>query len=272
MNQNKIILVFFTFILAACTPKQVALEERFGYQLVNSEDHKLATKTFGKGNVTIILEAGLNTQCKTWIDSGIVSNLEKHAKVIIYSRPGIYPSDNSEHPANISNMIKDLDAVINKLAKGEKLILVGHSLGGVIIRAYSIKYPKKVDGLVFVDTAHEVFIDATQEEVIAHLSDMGVPDTDPYYKEMIEMRNTLEYISNIGTLPDIPVISLSALGLEKDPLDNKERRLLKELNDDLSIGLSDFTNIEVSDSGHFIQNDQPDILISAILDVLRKIK
>lgn len=272
MNQIRFNLLLLALILTACTSKQVELEERFGYQLVNSGEHRLATKTFGKGNVTVILEAGLNTQCKTWIDSGLVTGLENYVKVIIYSRPGIYPSDNSEHPANIENMIKDLDALINTLAKGDKLILVGHSLGGAIIRAYSINHPEKVVGLVFIDTTHEIALDSgTQEEVKEHLSELGVPETNPYYKEMIEMKNTLEYISNIGNLPDIPVIALSALGSDEEPFD-EGRRLFNESHKTLGTGISDFTHIEVPESGHAIQFDQPEAVLSAIREIYNKIQ
>ena len=34
-------------------------------------------------------------------------------------------------------------------------LLVGHSLGGLIVRVYATRYPKEVAGMVLVDSSHE---------------------------------------------------------------------------------------------------------------------
>jgi pimeloyl-ACP methyl ester carboxylesterase len=44
------------------------------------------------------------------------------------------------------------------LAKAEikpPFVLVGHSLGGLLVRKYAREYPKEVAGLVLVDSSHE---------------------------------------------------------------------------------------------------------------------
>lgn len=261
-------ILLIVVLINSCTTKRIELEERYGYQLVISGDHKLATKTFGEGDVTVIFESGLAGYLKSWENIGIISALTNDVKVVLYNRPGISPSDKSNEPANIENMLKDLDSVVSALAQKDKLILVGHSLGGAIIRAYSIKYPQKVNGLVFIDTSHEVFLeDVKQEEIIEQLSDMGVPETDVYYKELIYLENTLKYLSSIGNLPDIPVVVLTAT--EGDWPDGARESWI-EAHQSLGIGVSDFTHLKLK-SGHFIQNSHPEQITSSILEIVNKI-
>ena len=44
-------------------------------------------------------------------------------------------------------------------------MLVGHSLGGLIIRDFAIKNPEKVAGLVFVDASHEKYNHYSQDQI-----------------------------------------------------------------------------------------------------------
>ena len=136
--KNHILFLFVILLLANCSSKKIELEERYGYDLVNSGDHKLTSKTIGEGEVSVLFESGLGDSCNVWIDSGIVKSLDNEVKIILYNRAGISNSDNTDDVASIENMIMDLDAIITTLADGDKLILVGHSLGGAIIRAYSV--------------------------------------------------------------------------------------------------------------------------------------
>ncbi len=70
--------------------------------------------------------------------------------MVIYDRAGIGKSETGPNPRNIERLSAELDSVINNF----KVILVGHSLGGLIIRDYAIKNPEKTGTMLFVDPTH----------------------------------------------------------------------------------------------------------------------
>nr|MDA3811901.1 alpha/beta hydrolase [Spirochaetaceae bacterium] len=152
--------------------------------------------------------------------------------------------------------------------------LVGHSLGGAIIRAYSLKFPERVSGLIFIDTIDESWlknlsdeeIDNNEKEQLEFARERGV--SGRAYKEKEEVFNTLKYLALLEPLPDVPVINLFSMGYNNEPIFKIHSKSVSQI---LGKGLSDFTHIEVSDSGHKIHCDQPDLVISSILEVLNKI-
>ena len=54
--------------------------------------------------------------------------------------------------------------MIDRFFNGTKVILIGHSLGGMIIRDYAIKNPSKIAALRFVDASHEMYNNLTQAQ------------------------------------------------------------------------------------------------------------
>ena len=260
-------------LLTNCNSKNIELVERPAFERISSGDHNLYTKTIGQGDVTILFESGLGEAYGSWIASDLVESLKNDVKMIMYSRAGIGMSDQTESSASIENMIIDLDSVITTLADGEKLILVGHSLGGAIIRAYSVEYPEKISGLVFIEPSHEYgFSDLTEEEQKeAELEFLSYDFNDinsSITKEKKDFFNTLRYLDTLDNLPDIPVILLTSVEQSDDPI---IKNYWTNISNCLSEGLYDFKHIKVDDSGHHIQRDQPEIVKSAILKIIKKV-
>ena len=57
----------------------------------------------------------------------------------------------SPNPRTLPNYINELRLLLQKEGIEPPYILVGHSLGGLIIRYYAHKYPNEVAGLVLID-------------------------------------------------------------------------------------------------------------------------
>ncbi|MBN2566932.1 alpha/beta hydrolase [Candidatus Woesearchaeota archaeon] len=73
-----------------------------------------------------------------------------------YGRSG---KERHERAYRIQNYATDLKTVLDRL-KVRRVVLAGHSLGGLIALEFEKLFPKKVQGLVLVDTTYKVTVDA----------------------------------------------------------------------------------------------------------------
>ncbi|MER6563278.1 alpha/beta hydrolase [Streptomyces sp. NPDC001027] len=103
------------------------------------------------GGPTVVFENGLGYPATTW--AWIQRKLPTGFASIAYDRPGTgwsppqRRSDGVAHPER-------LRATIRSVAAYAPFILVGHSVGGLLIRAFAHRFPDLVGGMVFVDSAH----------------------------------------------------------------------------------------------------------------------
>jgi len=79
----------------------------------------------------------------------------KFTRVCTYDRAGYAWSEPGPTPRTLAQIAYELHTLIHKAGIKGPVVLVGHSLGGLIIRRYAAEYPKEVAGIVFVDSAHE---------------------------------------------------------------------------------------------------------------------
>jgi pimeloyl-ACP methyl ester carboxylesterase len=73
------------------------------------------------------------------------------APVISYDRAGLGWSEASSGKLSLATMVRDLETVLNSTGLKTPYILVGHSFGTVVIRAFAFTHPGSVAGLVMVD-------------------------------------------------------------------------------------------------------------------------
>ena len=124
-----------------------------------------------KANTPIIVfESGLGTDLGNW--DKIIDELSKSLPVFAYDRAGIGKSDKIFDMPTVKTVSKNLKALLTTLNIPPPYILVGHSLGGVYIRAFAGFYPNEVAGLVFIDPA-----DFTETKKDWHnlLSSLNIP-------------------------------------------------------------------------------------------------
>src|SRR4029079_17451033 len=76
-------------------------------------------------------------------------------RVCRYDRANRGQSDSAPKPRSAQDAVNDLHAVLITAKVPAPYVLVGHSLGGIIVRLYAHQYPGEVAGLVLVDPAHE---------------------------------------------------------------------------------------------------------------------
>ncbi|OUE21025.1 short chain dehydrogenase [Clavibacter michiganensis] len=109
----------------------------------------------GTGDDLVVLEAGLGGSGFTW---GLVHRiLARTHRVVAYDRAGLGSSDPDPAPRDVARLADDLEAVIAAFPH-RRLVLVGHSWGGPIVRvaaARRITRGLPTAGVVLVDPSDE---------------------------------------------------------------------------------------------------------------------
>ena len=104
--------------------------------------HKLTSFSAIKNSkYLVVFESGLGNDHTVWTDKAVASQINSNFDVLMYDRAGYGKSENGPTPRNIERLRSELESVINKFSNGRKVILIGHSLGGLIIRDYAVKKP-----------------------------------------------------------------------------------------------------------------------------------
>lgn len=122
-------------------------------QLVTVEDRTMHLNCSGTGELTVILEAGANIWSETWAVAQ--PDLSTLTRTCSYDRAGYGWSEPGINPPTPEQGARDLHALLEAAKIAPPYVLVGHSMGGKIIRLFASLYPDDVAGLVFVDARHE---------------------------------------------------------------------------------------------------------------------
>jgi pimeloyl-ACP methyl ester carboxylesterase len=125
-------------------------------RLITTPDgRRIYTMVRGNGPDLVVLEAGLGISGLYW--GPVHELLAAHTRVVAYERAGYGESDPDDHPRTLARLAADLDTVIGAFPH-RRLVLVGHSWGGPIVRvvgALRLKRGQPVTGLVLADQSDE---------------------------------------------------------------------------------------------------------------------
>jgi pimeloyl-ACP methyl ester carboxylesterase len=113
--------------------------------------HRMHLYCTGTGSPTLVLESGLGDDWTVW--AKVQPTLSKTTQVCSYDRSGMGWSDElaTDHDAN--TFAEQLHALLQAAGIRKPIILMGHSIAGIYIRAYAARYPNDMAGLIFVDAS-----------------------------------------------------------------------------------------------------------------------
>lgn len=103
----------------------------------------------GSGSPTIILDSGLGNDGLIW--GGLQPVLAQTTRVCSYDRAGYGWSDPGPAPRDANSIADDLHALLGAAHIDGAVVLMGHSISGIYIRAFATRYPQHLAGLIFVD-------------------------------------------------------------------------------------------------------------------------
>ncbi|MEJ3658067.1 alpha/beta hydrolase [Actinomycetes bacterium KLBMP 9759] len=114
----------------------------------------------GGGAPTVLLEAGVGHHSAYW--GALPARLAATTSVVAYDRRGYGRSPARRAAPTVESYLADLDPVL-ALCEDGPVVLVGHSLGGFLIRAAATARPERAGALLFVDSATENEMDGLPE-------------------------------------------------------------------------------------------------------------
>jgi pimeloyl-ACP methyl ester carboxylesterase len=106
----------------------------------------------GQGEPTIVMEAGMSGWSTDWVL--VQPEIAKVTRVCTYDRAGYGWSDTGSQPRDSQQVAFELHTLLAKAGIEDRIVLVGHSLGGLFVQYYARTYPQQVAGIVLVDSVH----------------------------------------------------------------------------------------------------------------------
>lgn len=233
------------------------------------------------GAPTVVLEAGAGNDSSIW--NRVQPEVAKFARVCTYDRAGLGGSDPVPKPRTVVALTEDLRALLANAKVTGPYILVGHSLGGILVRLYASYYPAEVVGMVLVDSAHEDEPDRglaliPRETFKEMLKKLSPEDLVPRSAEQIDGCSMRAVMNALDWHSDIPLVVLTQ-GRPYGPdmvavpsIAPKAYQLHLALQRDLVRRSPKGRQIIARKSGHGIHQDQPELVIAAIRQVVKEAK
>jgi pimeloyl-ACP methyl ester carboxylesterase len=257
-------------------------------------DRKMYMECQGKGSPTVVLVSGFRGSHDDWTsvidsegaqkpsESAVFPEVSKFTRVCAYDRPGttrldgaLTPSTPVLQPTTAQDGAADLHALLRAAKQPGPYVLVAHSWGGLIGRLYASTYPDEVVGLVLLDPGSEflqnTLTPAQWEKFIRAAKQPGKPKD-------LEAADYQPSVRALRAAP--PVHSIPAVVLTSDKCFEfvpgaggaKATCQAWRAAQDRLATLLDAKHITDTNSGHFIQGEQPQLVIDAIRQVVDTVR
>jgi pimeloyl-ACP methyl ester carboxylesterase len=275
-------------------------------RLVDVGGYRMHLYCAGDANPTVVLDSGLGDSFVEW--KKVQGEAGRFVRVCSYDRAGMGYSDRSPKNRNSAVFAQELHELLHRAAIPPPYILVGHSMAAFDIRLYDSLYPGDVAGLIFVDGSHpdqfERFPPALHAMNVgwiraARLWQLVTPlglarllgycgddteiravectynDARESADERSSFRRSAVLAKGTASHLAIPLLVISHDPSRHDPdlssdLERETNSAWTNMQEDLARLSSKGTRIIARGSGHYIQNDRPDVVVNGIRSIVRQ--
>lgn len=241
----------------------------------------------GSGSPTVILESGAGNAGDIWSSRGpgshtpeVLPSVARFTRVCTYDRPGTSLQDGAPsrsdpvpQPRTLAQDVAELHDLLVAAHIRPPYVLAGHSLGGMMLRLFAGTYPHQMRGFVSIDAAEEIYYGAylallTPEElntpgvevsVSGAAAEMWQARVDKPLRPMpmivLEHSRDRRRVPNpFAAPPGVPILQLE--------------QAFQASQNDLASLLPGTRHIIATKSGHYIQLEQPELVIGSIRGVV----
>jgi pimeloyl-ACP methyl ester carboxylesterase len=107
----------------------------------------------GEAGPVVVVEQGAGEPSLLW--RAIQKEARLFSRFCLYDRPGYLWSPPAAGPRTIEARAEDLHAMLKSAGLPGPYVLVAHSYGGLVVRAFARRFPAETAGLVMVDAIEE---------------------------------------------------------------------------------------------------------------------
>lgn len=258
----------------------------------------------GRGRPTVVLEAGYRSPATVWSEdlvdpssrrTMVLPGVSRFTRVCAYERPGVaalledglHPSrsDPVPMPRTAQSVVADLHALLHAAGVPGPYVLVGHSLGGLFVRLYAATYPDEVVGIVLLDAwseSLEQLLTPAEWAAYVRLNAAVPPEMADYPDyERIDFAAASAVMRRAAAdhpLRPMPVVVLAharpfgvtaeELGFAPEALE----RAWRAAQEELATLVPNAHFAVATESAHYVQLDQPELVIAAIRQVVEAVR
>jgi pimeloyl-ACP methyl ester carboxylesterase len=261
-------------------------------QLVDVGGYRLHINCTGTGSPTVVIVSGLGDWSTSW--GGVVQpEIAKTTRVCTYDRAGFGWSDANSLPGEAAQFARELHTLLQNASVPGPYVMVGHSLGGLIVRVFAHDYASEVAGVVLIDSMNPRQVSETLSNKLALFSSIEaalarvglgrllvklpalfprMPPGEEAYYPILSRPQTFQTSANeyrglpvsVKSFGDLPLIVLTAKQNDNAGWPEWQTELLQ-----LS---SNSQQVFAENSGHTIQLDEPEAAVAAILQMVQQIR
>ena len=286
------ILIFL--LITACSTSTTTSPPSFKEAVSGKVDvggYELYYSCAGVGSPTVILEAGGPSESSVW--ELVRVYMGDSPRVCAYDRANLGKSDSAPKPRTFSDMTRDLHTLLQNVPIEGPYVLVGHSMGGMLVQFYASQYPEDVVGLVLVDSGHPDMGErllallppetANEDKSFKDWRQYGIylsasKGREAYAVEGVDATVSNEQVRAVKSLGDLPLAVVTRspnnpviVGGMPDLPEEINLQLMQQWQDmqtefeGLSTNSTHFTAVR---SGHGVQAEEPRLVVEAIRHVV----
>jgi pimeloyl-ACP methyl ester carboxylesterase len=305
-----IVALFLTTIAIGGLYQTVSLfRERSAFpmpgRLVDVGGYKMHIYCTGQGARTVILDSGLGDSFISW--QNVQPQIAGFVRVCSYDRAGMGYSEASPRPRTSIVFAEELHQLLHNAGIAPPYILVGHSMAAYNIRLYASLFKNDVAGIVLVDGCHPDQLNRfpralnamnpgwiRQGKFLEFTTPIGIPRLLGYCGNSKALRaaectfnDARENVAERETFRESAALAKNALSedlslivISHDPdlrddslpvyVDRATSAAWEQMQEELSHLSVNGTRIIAKGSGHYIQNDRPDVVIQAVHEMVER--
>lgn len=264
-------------------------------QLVDVGGYRLHIHCLGSGSPTVVIVAGAGDWSTSW-GGTVQREVAKTTRVCTYDRGGLGWSEAAPDPGDAAQFANELHTLLQNANAQAPYVLVGHSLGGFIVRIFAHEYASEILGVVLIDSMNPKQVTQSLSNTAAQnvsiqswLARFGIvrliiklgffPNVpEPAYYPLYVRPGSLYASANeykqlpasaaeaaaVKTFGDLPLIVLTA---KLNPISDwpEWQTELLELS-------SNSQHLFAENSGHNVPVDEPEAAVATILKMIQQVR